>query len=201
MRINECLRCDLPCTDVKKELFAPQPTIQPEKVKLVLVSEAPPSDHADYYYGNSSGSFFLTTKIAFADAGCDVSSYKELSDMGIYLTTAIKCGKVGYLVKAETIRRCSFLLEQELDQFPSIKVILCMGDFAIKAMNYIAKRKFNRTVLPAGSTYKIRNGVYETEGIRYLPSYTQTGDSFNIEKVKRKMIAEDIAKALALISR
>ena len=73
---------------------------------------------------------------------------------------------------------------------------MCMGDFAIKAVNYIYKWKFNEKVIPSGSTYKIRGQNYIYNNIRFYPSYTQTGDSFNIEKSKRKMIAEDIRSAL-----
>jgi hypothetical protein len=57
-----------------------------------------------------------------------------------------------------------------------------MSDFAIKAINYIWKRKYNEKIIPTGSTYKIRNNVYESNGIRFFPSYTQTGDSFGLEK-------------------
>ncbi len=67
-------------------------------------------------------------------------------------------------------------------------------------MNYIWKRKFNERVIPAGSTYKIRNGVYESKGIRFIPSYTQTGESFGLEKSKVKMITEDVAEAMKVIN-
>jgi hypothetical protein len=53
-------------------------------------------------------------------------------------------------------------------------------------------------VIPAGSTYKIRGGDYRFRGRRVFPSYLQVGPSFNIEKSKRRMIAEDIAAALSL---
>jgi hypothetical protein len=75
-----------------------------------------------------------------------------------------------------------------------------MGDVAIKAINYIAKRGGEGRVIPAGSTYKIRGGEYVFRGRRAFPSYTQAGPSFFIEKSKRRMIAEDIAAALALVS-
>jgi len=48
---------------------------------------------------------------------------------------------------------------------------------------------------------KIRHLEHVLENIRFFPSYTQTGDSFNIEKRKRKMIAEDISKALDYIKK
>jgi uracil-DNA glycosylase len=76
---------------------------------------------------------------------------------------------------------------------------MLMGDFAIKSVNYIWKRKFGAKVIPAGATYKLRSGMYEYGGIRFFPSYTQTGESFDIEKTKRRMIAEDIKKAMKFI--
>ncbi len=74
-----------------------------------------------------------------------------------------------------------------------------MGDVAIKAVNQIARRANQDRVIPAGSTYKIRGEPYYFQGKRALPSYLQAGPSFFIEKVKRKMIAEDIATALSLV--
>lgn len=71
-----------------------------------------------------------------------------------------------------------------------------MGDFAIKSINYIYISKVGIAPIMAGATYKIRKETYELNGIRFFPSYTQTGDSFNIEKSKRRMIAEDIKNAL-----
>jgi len=54
-------------------------------------------------------------------------------------------------------------------------------------------------VIPAGATYKIRGQPYFFRGSRTFPSYLQAGPSFFIEKSKRRMIAEDIAAALAVI--
>jgi uracil-DNA glycosylase len=117
----------------------------------------------------------------------------------VYLTTAVKCGKTGYGIKATTIKRCSRILQQELALFPNVKALLLMGDVAIKAVNYIAKSVGEARVIPAGSTYKIRGGKYIFRGMRAFPSYLQAGPSFFIEKSKRKMIAEDIAEALSLL--
>ena len=74
-----------------------------------------------------------------------------------------------------------------------------MGDVAIKAINYIAKRAGKGRVIPAGSTYRIRGQKYCFQGKRVFPSYLQAGPSFFIEKSKRKMIAQDIATALRLV--
>jgi uracil-DNA glycosylase len=110
----------------------------------------------------------------------------------------VKCGKTGYGIKAATIRECSQLLENELTLFPNVKAYLLMGDVAIKAINYIAKRAGEGRVVPAGSTYKIRGQAYSFRGARVFPSYLQVGPSFGIEKSKQRMIAEDISIALAL---
>ena len=74
-----------------------------------------------------------------------------------------------------------------------------MGDFAIKAVNAVWKRKYGVKVIPAGSTYKIRSQVFESNGVRFFPSYTQTGESFGIEKVKVEMIVDDTRKAMQVL--
>ncbi len=192
--------CDYPCTDVHPNMIFPKPDLNPQKIRIVMVSECPPANRTDYFYESGSGAFFQTTKTAFRDAGAVIETYEDLARMGIYLTTAIKCNKTGYLVSAKTIKECALrFLKPELEQFPDIRMILCMGDFAIKAVNYVYKEKYGKSPIPAGSTYKIRKQEYSQNGIRFLPSYTHTGDSFNIEKVKRQMIAEDIQTALAYL--
>jgi uracil-DNA glycosylase len=178
----------------------PQTNIDSNLIKLVMISEAPPVNHSNYFYKEGSGTFFQTTKLAFGDAGIDISGYDDLTNMGIYLTTAIKCSKKDYLVSSKTIKECARLLENELSQFPNLKVIMCMGDFAIKAINYVYKNKYGLTPIKSGSTYKIRKEMYKFNHIRFFPSYTQTGDSFNLEKSKRFMIAEDIKNALEYLN-
>jgi len=181
-------------------MIFPEPDIDPRNIRVVMISECPPASRSDYFYGSSSGAFFQTTKTAFQDAGVALENYEDLTRMGIYLTTAIKCGKTGYLVSAKTLKECAVrFLKPELEQFPDIGMILCMGDFARKAVNYVYKEKYGTSPIPAGSTYKLRNQENIQNGIRFLPSYTHTGDSFNIEKVKRQMIAEDIRTALAYL--
>jgi uracil-DNA glycosylase len=164
-----------------------------------MISEAAPADPDDYYYAAGAPLFQQTTVQAFRDAGVEVSSIGDILEMGVYLTTAVKCGKTGYGLKADTIEACSKILEQELALFPQVQVFLLMGDVAIRAVNYIARRAGEDRVIPAGSTYKIRGGIYQFRGRRAFPSYLQAGPSFFIEKSKRRMIAEDIAAALEQI--
>jgi uracil-DNA glycosylase len=128
-----------------------------------------------------------------------VESVQDILDLGVYLTTAVKCGKTGYGIQTSTVETCSHILEQELALFPSVQAYLLMGDVAIKAINTIAKRAGQGRVIPSGSTYKLRGSQYLFRGQRAFPSYLQAGPSFFIEKSKRRMIAEDIAAALAAL--
>jgi hypothetical protein len=201
MRVSDCVQCEhFPCADVNHQGYQiPDVELDPERISLVLVSEAAAPDPADGYYAPGDPLFQQTTVQAFQDAGASVSCIADLLDLGVYLTTAVKCSKTGYGIKAATIKECSLLLERELALFPNIQAYLLMGDVAIKALNYVAGRAGEGRVIPAGSTYKIRGQPYEFQGRRAFPSYLQAGPSFFIEKSKRQMIAEDLAEALRLI--
>ncbi|MGZ4816721.1 MAG: uracil-DNA glycosylase family protein [Terriglobales bacterium] len=202
MRPSECIRCSaFPCADVNHRCYiVPDINLKPQTIQVVMVSEAAPENPADYYYYAKNNPLFQQTTVqAFRDAGADVSSIKDIVARGVYLTTAVKCGKTSYGIQTNTIRECSHLLEQELALFPNLKVLMLMGDVAIKALNYIAQRTGQKRVIPAGSTYKLRGLKYFFNGIRAFPSYLQAGPSFFIEKSKRRMIAEDISAALRLV--
>jgi uracil-DNA glycosylase len=190
-----------PCSDVKHDCYVvPGVSVKPETISIVMVSEAAPQNAEDYYYAKGDPLFQRTTVQAFNDAGANVSSVKDIVSRGVYLTTAVKCAKTGYGIQADTIRECSLLLEKELLLFPNVKVLMLMGDVAVKALNYIAQRAGEKRVIPAGSTYKIRGQKYFFRNMRVFPSYLQAGPSFFIEKSKRRMIAEDIAAALRLVA-
>jgi uracil-DNA glycosylase len=189
-----------PCADVRHECYViPNIDVQPEAIAVVMISEAAPPALADYYYAGGDALFQQTTVQAFNDAGAKVSSIQEIVDRGVYLTTAVKCGKTGYGIQTSTVKECSLILEKELALFPNVQVYMLMGDVAIKAVNTIAQRAGEGRVIPAGSTYKIRGAAYFFRGKRAFPSYLQAGPSFFIEKSKRRVIAEDIAAALGLV--
>ncbi len=201
MKPNGTVKCDdFPCTDISRlSYLVPGLEFDPARVSILLVSEASPVKPEDYYYAGSDALFARTTLLAFQDAGAQAASMQDILDLGVYLTTAVKCGKTGYGIAAQTIQNCSLLLEKELALFPNVKVYLLMGDVAIKAVNMIAKRNHEPRVIPAGSTYKIRGGDFTFRGAPALPSYVQAGPAFFVEKVKRKMIAQDIQAALQII--
>ncbi len=199
MRVSDCVNCrQFPCSDVKHEChIVPDINFKPDAISVAMIAEAAPQNRADYFYAKNNPLFAKTTLQAFHDAGVAVSSVKDILARGVYLTTAVKCGKTGYGVAAETIKSCSVLLEKELALFPKLKVLMLMGDVAIKALNSIAQRAGEKRVIPSGSTYKLRKQEYFFRGMRVFPSYLQAGPSFFIEKSKRRMIAEDITAALA----
>lgn len=126
--MSDCVVYDtFPCTDVKHEShLVPNIAVVPGKVRIVLVSEATPQDTGDYYYADGQPLFQQTTVEAFRDAGTSVSSVPDIVKSGVYLTTAVKCGKTGYGIKAGTIKECSKLLQQELELFPDIRAALAL---------------------------------------------------------------------------
>ncbi|HTX92923.1 MAG TPA: uracil-DNA glycosylase family protein [Anaerolineales bacterium] len=199
-RVGDSIQCvDFPCLDIRRESYrAPNIEVDPARISILLISEAAPENPADGYYAGPEALFARTTLLAFQDAGADVRSVQDILDLGVYLTTAVKCGKTAPGLATATVEACSHLLERELALFPNVKVYLLMGDVAIKAVNSIAKRNGQPRVIPAGSTYKIRGGEFTFRGGRALPSYVQAGPAFFVEKSKRRMITEDIRKALFL---
>lgn len=198
MRPSRTIRCeDFPCRDIDRDGYSvPAVTLDPAAVSIILISEAAAPNPADNYYARGRPLFQQTTVQAFQDAGAEVEGIRDILDLGVYLTTAVKCGKKSYGLKPATIDECSRLLERELALFPVTRVLLLMGDVAIRSLNSIARRTGEPRVVPSGSTYKIRHGEFYFRGIRAFPSYLQAGPSFFIEKSKRRMIAEDIRRAL-----
>ena len=199
--MNELVRCEsFSCLDVEHDRYTvPGAVANPDTVTVVMVAEAPPPDPADWFGAGPDALYTRTTVQAFRDAGEDVTTLEDVLDLGVYLTTAIKCGKTGYGISTDTVRACSVLLETELGVFPLARALMLMGDSAIKAVNAIARRNGELRVVPAGSTYKLRGGDYRFRGMKVFPSYVQAGPAFFIEKSKRQMIAEDIAAALAYV--
>lgn len=201
MRPADCIECkEFTCSEINESGYlVPALDIDPEKIKVIMISEAPPENPKDYFYAPGDPFYLKTTVQAFRDAGMSVNSMQEILDRGFYLTTAIKCPKTQYGVSAATIKNCSRVLEKEFLLFPNIGAYMLMGDVAIKAFNYISKRQTGENTILSGSTYKIRKNEFYYQGRRVFPSYLQTGQNYLIERSKREMIAEDLAEAIKII--
>jgi uracil-DNA glycosylase len=202
MKISNKIKCTgFPCTDVDKNSYVlPSADIDAEKIKILMITEAPPNDKTEYYYAAGNPFYLQTTVQAFKDAGENVASMQDILDLGVYITTAIKCGKTQYAISPETMKNCSKLLEEEIALFPNVKAFMLMGDVAIKMMNDIWKKQAGKKVIPAGSTYKIRKQAYYIGDKRVFPSYTPAGKNFLIEKSKRIMVAEDIREVFKCLT-
>lgn len=201
MHVSDSVQCEsYPCEDVRFERYTiPSADLVPEDTHILMISEAPAPDAKDGFWADGEPFFVRTTLQAFGDAGVEVTSMADILALGVHVTTAIKCAKTGYGAKAASVKNCSHLLEREMALFPNLRAILCMGDQAIRALNYVARRQTGSRAIPSGSTYKIRGAEYWLGDVRVFPSYLQTGKSFLIEKSKRAMIAEDIASAMRLL--
>jgi uracil-DNA glycosylase len=201
MQISKSIKCeDFPCTEINQfGYLIPNVDIDPVRIKILMISEVPPENPKDYFYSDNNPFYMETTLQAFKDAGENVSSIQDIIDLGIYITTAVKCAKIGYTVPTSVIKNCSDILEKEIKLFPNVRVYILLGDVAIRSFNYIIKRISGEKVIPTGSTYKIRHNEFYYKEARVYPSYIITGKNFLIEKSKRKMIAEDIKSALKFI--
>jgi uracil-DNA glycosylase len=200
VKITDKVKClDFSCLDTDKNSYnLPSPKIDTVKIKIVLITEALPNTKEDYFYAPGNPFYLQTALQAFKDASADVSSMQDILNLGVYITTAIKCGKTQYAISPATMKHCTKLLMQEIALFSNVKAFLLDGDVDIKMMNDIWKQKAGKRVIPAGATYKIRGQAYYYENIRVMPSYTPAGKNFLIEKSKRVMVAEDIRAALDL---
>lgn len=201
MRVAERVVClDFPCGDVDCSRYEvpPHPVVA-GRVRLLLIGEAPAPGAGDSLFASGMPFHLQTTLDAFRSAGLEAASLADLRRRGIHPTTALKCAKSGYAVGRDTVEACSHLLEVEVGLFPQARAILLMGDVAIGAFNAVARRRTGKRLIPSGPTYQARRGEYWFEGKRVFPSYSQTGRSYLIEESKRRMIAEDLRAALALV--
>ena len=143
--------------------------------------------------------YLKTTIPLLQGAGTEVASIQDILQMGIYITNAVKTPKTEYSIDKSSIENSLPYLEAEISLFPNIKVIMLMGDVAKKAFNMIAKKTTKKNVIPAVSTYKLRNSEIYYKGIRVMPSYIMTGGNILIEKSKVTMATEDIVTMLKII--
>jgi len=173
--------------------------IDPLKIKAIMINEVVPSDPAQDFYGQSTADYLTTTIPLFQKAGFQVSDIRDILQMGVYITNAVKTPKSTYTIERSSIENSLPYLEKALALFANIKVIMLMGDVAKKAFNMITKKLTKKNAVPAVSTYKLRNSEIFYGGIRVMPSYIMTGGNILIEKSKFEMAAEDISIMINII--
>ena len=195
--------------NIKQTLEArlhPSPVIQlndvevdPASIRAILINEVVPADPAQDFYGSIAEEYLSTVVPLFRQAGLSVSGIRDILDMGVYITNAVKIPKTTYAIEKESIDLSLPWLEAELALFPNVQVIMLMGDVAKKMYNLIARKTTKKNVIPSGATYKLRAAPYYHGSIRVMPSYIITGGNLLIEKSKVRMIAEDLAVMAEII--
>ncbi len=198
MLAGDQIRCiDFPCTDVRHA-----GTIQPvlparlDHIRVMMISAAPPADRTKSGRPDLDPLICHETLDAFVAAGYDVATVADIRNLGVYVTTAVKCPKLGFGLKPETIANCSRMLESEIAMFPNLRSILLMGNTAIKAINEIAVRLQGDLVIPNGSSYKVKGHEYHLGDISLFPSYPETGRNLSVEGDRHEIIAVDIRNAI-----
>lgn len=184
---------------ITKDIYLNDIEINPLTIRAIMINEVVPSDPLQDFYGSPDADYLKTTLPLLQGAGTEVHSIQDILQMGIYITNAVKTPKTEYAIDKSSIERSLPYLEAELSLFPNIKVIMLMGDVAKKAFNMITKKSTKKNVIPAVSTYKLRNSEIYHEGIRVMPSYIMTGGNILIEKSKVTMATEDIVTMLEII--
>jgi len=181
-------------------LQLPDYVLDPVKISVIMISEVPPQNPEDGFYSTAANPEYMRSTCGlFKAAGTSVKSIDDILNLGIYITTAVKSPKNGYVVDSAIIKAHLPILETEMSLFTNLKVIMLMGDVAKKAVNIIVKAKTKKNVIPSESTYKIRNNEYYWGSIRVFPSYIMTGGNILIEKSKCEMIADDIRRMMEII--
>ena len=184
---------------VSNDIYLNNIDISPSAIKAIMINEVVPSDPLQDFYGLPNADYLKTTIPLLQGAGTAVTSIQDILQMGIYITNAVKTPKTEYAIDKSSIESSLPYLEAELSLFPNTKVIMLMGDVAKKAFNMITKKSTKKNVVPAVSTYKLRNSEIYYKGIRVMPSYIMTGGNILIEKSKVAMATEDIAIMLEII--
>ncbi len=184
---------------IADDIYLNNITIDPHTIQAIMINEVVPSDPLQDFYGSPDADYLKTTIPLLQGAGTQVTSIQDVLQKGIYITNAVKTPKTGYAVDKSSLEKSLPYLESELSLFPNTKVIMLMGDVAKKAFNMITKKSTKKNIIPAVSTYKLRNREIYYEGIRVMPSYIMTGKNILIEKSKAAMATEDIAAMLKII--
>lgn len=158
--------------------------LNPAHIRAILINEVVPADPRQDFYGSREADYLTTTFALFREAGLPVTTIQELLDAGIYITNAVKIPKTESTVENSAIDISLPYLKKELSLFPQLKAILLMGDVAKKAFNKITKQTLKKNIVPAISTYKLRNSELYYGDIRVFPSYIMTGEKHSDREIQ-----------------
>ena len=181
----------------------PDCELDPQSIKVIMINEVVPRNPEDWFYSETPEPENRKNALGlFEGAGVPVKSMRDILDLGIYITAALKTPKEGYTADPEVIKAQLPLLEAVLSLFPDLKVIMLMGDVAIKMVNMIAKAKTKKNACQAGAEGRRKHWnkhEFYWGDIRVFPSYIMTGKNLLIEPFKRDTIMEDIRRMMGVV--
>ena len=64
--------------------------VDPLSIKAIMINEVVPADPYQDFYGQYDADYLKTTIPLFQKAGYNVSSIKDILDLGVYITNAVK---------------------------------------------------------------------------------------------------------------
>jgi len=177
--------------------------IDPKNIKVIMINEVVPKNPDDWFYSETNDPENRRNALGlFEGAGVPVKCMRDILDLGVYITAALKTPKESYTADPEVIKAQLPLLEAELALFPNLKLVMLMGDVAIKMVNMIAKVKTKKNACQSGAAGRRRHWANEEfywGDVRVFPSYIMTGKNLLIEPFKRDTIMEDIKKMMEVI--
>jgi uracil-DNA glycosylase len=175
----------------------------PAQIRVMMINEVVPKNPEDWFYSKTADPENRRNALGlFASAGFPVQSMEDILGMGIYITAAMKTPKASAIPDPAVMHAHLPLLAAELALFPNLKLVMLMGDVAVKMLNQIAKAQTGKNACPVGPAGRRRHWGGEAflwGGIRVMPSYIMTGKNLLIEPFKRDTIAEDIRRMMAAL--
>ena len=90
----------------------PDCEVNPANIKVVMINEVVPKNPNDWFYSDSPDPENKKTAFGlFEGAGVHVKSMRDVLNMGIYITTALKTPKEGYTADPDALKAQLPLLE------------------------------------------------------------------------------------------
>ena len=101
-----------------------------------MINEVVPADPYQDFYGQYDADYLKTTIPLFQKAGYNVSSIKDILDLGVYITNAVKIPKTEYTIPREVIEANLLFLEKEIALFPNVRVIMPGANILIEKSKF-----------------------------------------------------------------
>ena len=181
----------------------PIPGFGDPNASLLIVGLAPAAHGGNrtgrVFTGDRSGDFLYKAlyKVGVANQPRSQSRDDGLTLKGAYVTAAVKCAPPDNKPTIDETSNCANFLASEIGSLKDLKTILCLGQFAFKAVIRMIQNKYNLNTRPDGFRHgrvlRLGEGV-PVIACSYHPSprNTQTG------KLTEKMFLSVLRKTHAI---